>query len=831
MKPRKSRFILTAASALLLAPTAFAADGTWNTTVTPSSWNTPGNWLAATADGAGFTANFNTLDIPADTTITLDVDRTIGNLIFGDTTTSSAAGWILTAGDPAGKLTLAAATPSITVNALGAGKNASITATLEGTSGFTKDGTGTLVLNNTTNTISGAVVLSAGNLNIQSRPLINATSVAINGGLLVSATAAFKPLGDAVISFGSGTLQYNTDPTWDYSSQFSTAADQPYRINVQANRTATFASDLSSPGGTLTKLAAGTLVLAGPNTFTGNTIIHAGTLEISHALALQNSPINTTSTVVGTATSGIVLTAVTSPTFGGLTGTKALASLFNTDSGNYNLINNVTLNPGTGADFTYSAAIAEGATGMTLTKSGPGRQVLAAANTYIGGTILSGGTLNYGNATALSGGAISFTGNTTLQAGVATTLANNLSVATGVNGTVDTNGNATTLGGIITGDGNLSKTGAGMLNISGGGASNTLSGAINVNSGTLAIDQGSPAPAFQSFAGMNGDVTVASGATFNFSQSFITGDENSLDNDITLSGSGTGGLGALNLFRNAIATGTITLAADATISHTFNNATISGSITGTDRNLSLTTTVAGQAGMVISGPISLGSGGITVTGAANSGTFSIKLSGTNSYTGETRVVSGTLMLSGDARINDSSTVRIDSGAVLNLDFEGTDTVGALFLPGDPNPKPEGTYGSLTSSATNKSADFAGDGILQVGGVTNDFASWASSQVPPVTGGPNGDDDNDGVSNLVEYALIDGGERGVLSGNTITFTKRGTPYGGDLTYIVETSETLSGSWTPEVTHGPAELGSPISYNLAPAPGTPKKFARLKVVTTP
>jgi hypothetical protein len=116
-------------------------------------------------------------------------------------------------------------------------------------------------------------------------------------------------------------------------------------------------------------------------------------------------------------------------------------------------------------------------------------------------------------------------------------------------------------------------------------------------------------------------------------------------------------------------------------------------------------------------------------------------------------------------------------------------------------------------------------------VGDNYASWAASQVPPVTGGENGDDDNDGVKNLVEYALVTGGERGVLSGNTITFTKRGGVYGSDLTYIIETSETLSDPWLPAVTHGLAELGSPISYDLAPAPGTPKKFARLKVVKAP
>lgn len=114
-------------------------------------------------------------------------------------------------------------------------------------------------------------------------------------------------------------------------------------------------------------------------------------------------------------------------------------------------------------------------------------------------------------------------------------------------------------------------------------------------------------------------------------------------------------------------------------------------------------------------------------------------------------------------------------------------------------------------------------------VTDNYESWATAN--SVAGGENGDSDDDGVKNLVEYALANGGERGVLSGNTITFTKRGSPYGNDLTYIIETSETLTGSWMEEVTHGPAQLGSPIGYDLTPVPGKPRKFARLKVVRVP
>jgi hypothetical protein len=109
-------------------------------------------------------------------------------------------------------------------------------------------------------------------------------------------------------------------------------------------------------------------------------------------------------------------------------------------------------------------------------------------------------------------------------------------------------------------------------------------------------------------------------------------------------------------------------------------------------------------------------------------------------------------------------------------------------------------------------------------VTNDFAAWAASQSPPITGGPDGDSDNDGVKNLIEYALADGHERGSFTGSTLSFTKRGAPWGSDITYSIETSEDLgiSDPWQAATT----TVNNPttISYTLQ-NPGD--NFARLKV----
>ena len=109
-------------------------------------------------------------------------------------------------------------------------------------------------------------------------------------------------------------------------------------------------------------------------------------------------------------------------------------------------------------------------------------------------------------------------------------------------------------------------------------------------------------------------------------------------------------------------------------------------------------------------------------------------------------------------------------------------------------------------------------------VTNDFAAWAASQSPPITGGPNGDDNKNGIPNLIEYALADGQERGSFTASTLSFTKRGAPWGSDITYLIETSGDLGilDPWqavTPTVNNP-----TTISYTLQ-NPGD--KFARLKV----
>ena len=138
------------------------------------SWNTATNWdtnpLIPNAIDA--IADFSTLDITADATVTLDGSFTIGSLLFGDASASN--NWIINPGTPGSStLTLSVASGSPTINVANptaipifpgfVAQSATINAAIAGTQGLTKTGLGTLVLT-AANTYSGATLVKAGGL-------------------------------------------------------------------------------------------------------------------------------------------------------------------------------------------------------------------------------------------------------------------------------------------------------------------------------------------------------------------------------------------------------------------------------------------------------------------------------------------------------------------------------------------------------------------------------------------------------------------------------------------------------------------------------------------
>jgi autotransporter-associated beta strand protein len=118
----------------------------------------------------------------------------------------------------------------------------------------------------------------------------------------------------------------------------------------------------------------------------------------------------------------------------------------------------------------------------------------------------------------------------------------------------------------------------------------------------------------------------------------------------------------------------------------------------------------------------------------------------NSYTGNTTVNGGTLSLgngTNNTSLANTASVIVASGATLHLNYSGTDTVNALSYGGIP--RPAGIYSAANSSF------ITGTGTLTVlTGPATDFAGWATYHT--VTGGQNGDDDVDGLTNFHEYAF-------------------------------------------------------------------------------
>lgn len=85
----------------------------------------------------------------------------------------------------------------------------------------------------------------------------------------------------------------------------------------------------------------------------------------------------------------------------------------------------------------------------------------------------------------------------------------------------------------------------------------------------------------------------------------------------------------------------------------------------------------------------------------------------NNYSGNTIVSAGTLSLTtaGTPWLSDLGDVSIASGALLSLDFTGTDTIANLFLEGVQ--QNGGTYGAIGSGATFETALISGTGLLNV----------------------------------------------------------------------------------------------------------------------
>jgi autotransporter-associated beta strand protein len=272
-----------------------------------------------------------------------------------------------------------------------------------------------------TNTYAGTTTITVGNTNnsytvkaLVASALPETTVLHLNGG---NGAGSGRSVNFDMNSFDQALAGLsNTTGLTSRSQRILNSGNEAVTLTINNASDYNFSGNINGTGMDLVKLGAGTQILSAANLFTGSTTISEGVLSLGHSLALQQSALNALDSIPGDATNGLKIT-VTTLTLGGLSGDQPLASLFTTNAGGYANLTSLALNPPSGRIHEYSGIIANGASSMSLIKSGAGTQVLSGPNVYSGTTSILAGTLVLGGDQVIPNGSAISIADATLDAG------------------------------------------------------------------------------------------------------------------------------------------------------------------------------------------------------------------------------------------------------------------------------------------------------------------------------------------------------------------------------------------------------------------------------
>jgi autotransporter-associated beta strand protein len=575
-------------------------------------WSRDENWQDEDVPASGDALIF------AGTNRLTDNNNNFNSYTFNGITFNSSAGAFTLSGNP---ITLGGNVTNDSVNTQTIDLNMGLSATrtfhaaagdlaiggvLSSAGGLTKTGNNTLSLT-AANTFTGPVTIAAGTLQLG------------NGSATGSLSTASSITNQGTLAFNrSNTITQGTD----------------------------FASVIAGAGG-ITKLNTNTLVLNGTNTYTGPTVVNAGTLQAGAAAggqAFGNLSAVTVSSGAGLALNGF------NQTIGSLAGNGTVS--LGTGS--------ATLTLGGDNSSTVFGGVVNGS--GSVTKVGTG--TFAVTNTVVpaGFTItVNGGTFQLGNGGA--GGALTSP----------STVVNNATYAWNRSDNREQGGTS-----VITGTGVFLKRGAGTYTLSG---TNSYSGGTRIEEGTLRVNNPS------AIGATTGSLTIHGGsldlANFNIAVGNLTGTGGTITSSVggsrTLTigngnaGGGTyqgviaDGTGTTSLVKTG--TGTITLAGNNTFTGatTINGGTLRIGSGGTSGSIVAASSVTNNGTLIYdrSDDVTLtygisGSGSVTKEGAGL-----LILTQANTYSGGTIVNAGTLRVQNTTgSATGSGTVVINNGGKL-----------------------------------------------------------------------------------------------------------------------------------------------------------------------
>ncbi|ECG5658611.1 AIDA autotransporter-like protein ShdA, partial [Salmonella enterica subsp. enterica serovar Kentucky] len=469
----------------------------------------------------------------------------------------------------------------------------------------------------------------------------------INGGTLVASNVEALGTGDVT---DNATLELNTGGTFD------NAISGSGQVVKSGDETLTLSGTNSYTGGTT--ISGGTLVATNVEALGSGDVTDDATLELNTGGTFDNA-ISGSGQVVKSGDKMLTLSGANSYSGGTLISDGTLVASNVEALGTGDVTNNATLELNTGGDFTNNIS----GSGQVV-KSGDDTLTLSGANSYTGGTTISGGTLVATNVEALGSGDVT----------------NNAVLELNTGGTFD---NA------ISGSGQVVKSGDKTLTLSG---ANSYTGGTTINDGTLVANDVN--------ALGTGDVTDNAVLELNTGGDF----------DNAISGSGQ-----------------VVKSGDETLTLSGSNTYTGGTIISGGTLVATNVEALGTGDVTDNATLELNTGGdfdnaIGGTGSVvKSGDKTLTLSGANSYTGGTTISGGTLVASnvealGSGDVTDNATLELNTGGDFANNIGGT---GSVVKSGDKTLTLSGTN-SYTGGTTISGGTLVANNVeaLGTGDVTN-----------------------------------------------------------------------------------------------------------------